>query len=443
MALQYGHNPDREPESPFRKGINSEENALTHDPRASFTWATGVEDTFVPQTRGRYRPLDEYDLIGHYDHWREDLALVRDLGAQAVRWGVPWYRVEPEHGKFDWSWVDEVLPYLVQDLNVNPIIDLIHYGCPSWLARSFADPGYTDAVSAFAGAFADRYRSLVSWYTPLNEPSVTALMCGQAGVWPPYLRGEAGYVKVLVQVIRGMQETVEALRSVDPNAVIVLVEATGLAESSVPRLSSSVAQFQDRTFLPIDLFAGGVTDDHPLFPWLLSRRASLFDLEAIASHRTHFDILGLNFYPQWSTKELYVSSRGSLRVRTSHHEGSSFMALLTRYYHRYRCPLMITETSAHGSDEERSAWLRTSLATIKEARGNGIPVTGYTWFPLFTMIDWKYRTEGGPMDDYLLELGMYELRRDHVGPRWRTTPLVDDFREYVAKTPESVGELVS
>ncbi|HEY4589497.1 MAG TPA: family 1 glycosylhydrolase, partial [Thermoanaerobaculia bacterium] len=97
-----------------------------------FLWATGIENTFVPQARPGQRPLEEYQLMGHYEHWREDLALARELGVQAIRWGIPWYRVEPFPGEFDWSWTDQVIPYLVEELRINPILDLMHYGCPFW-----------------------------------------------------------------------------------------------------------------------------------------------------------------------------------------------------------------------------------------------------------------------------------------------------------------------
>jgi len=140
----------------------------------SFIWGTGIEDTFVAHARGRYRSLDEYELMGHYQHWREDLSLVGDLGVRAVRWGVPWHRIERNRGQFDWSWIDQVIPYLVDELGVMPIVDLVHYGCPLWLPRAFADHEYPELVAAFAGAFAERYRRYVHWYTPLNEPQVTA-----------------------------------------------------------------------------------------------------------------------------------------------------------------------------------------------------------------------------------------------------------------------------
>ncbi len=94
---------------------------------ADFVWAGGIEDTFVPQALAHQRSLDEYELMGHYEHWREDLALVQASGMSAVRWGVPWYRVEPQQGIFDWPWTDDVIS-TVNDLKITPTGDLMHYG---------------------------------------------------------------------------------------------------------------------------------------------------------------------------------------------------------------------------------------------------------------------------------------------------------------------------
>src|SRR3954469_6513259 len=94
---------------------------------ADFRWCTGIEDTFVAQTRPGLRALDEYELMGHYTHWREDLALATEVGARMIRWGIPWYHVEPERGRFDWSWTDQVIPYIVEDLGLELIVDLVHY----------------------------------------------------------------------------------------------------------------------------------------------------------------------------------------------------------------------------------------------------------------------------------------------------------------------------
>ncbi|MDB5034709.1 MAG: glycoside hydrolase family 1 [Chlorobi bacterium] len=410
-----------------------------------FIWASGIENTFVPQSRPGYRPLEEYELMGHYEHWREDLALARDLGVRGLRWGIPWYRVEPQQGVFDWSWTDQVIPYLVRDLGITPIIDLMHYGCPLWLQREFVNRDYPRAVAAYAAAFAERYSTLIKLYTPLNEPLVNSLMCGKRGVWPPYLRGDAGYIRMMLQLVRGIIETVEAIKSVDPASVMVHVEATGLTRAVRDDLHALAMEDQHRGYLYYDLITGRVDRNHPLFPWLIRNGASPDDLAAIAARKIPIDMLGLNFYPQWSTQQLYLDPRGRLAYRATEQDGSGFAVLIEDFHRRYQAPIIVTETSAFGSDELRAAWLDASLGAVRGLRGRGVPVVGYTWFPLFTMIDWRYRFGRGPVDQYRLELGLFRLKDTMEGDRdgrWSGTPLVEHFCRYVNNPEMAVGPFV-
>jgi beta-glucosidase len=412
-------------------------------PRAEdFIWASGIEDTFVPQTRTGHRALDEYQLMGHYEHWREDLALLKDCHMQAVRWGVPWYRVEPVPGEFDWRWIDEVVPYIVEELGVTPIIDLMHYGCPFWLRREFASDEYPEAVAAYAAAFARRYKGLVRWYTPLNEPLVNSLYCGRRGVWPPYLKGDAGYVRVMLQIAKGVQLTVAALKEVEPQSIMVQVEATGLNRAARHDLEVLAVEDQRRGYLFFDLITGLVTNEHPLYGWLLRNGASPDELTAIQRRRIPIEVLGMNFYPQWSTQQIFLDERGRLSYRAVEQDGAGFADLITDYYERYRAPIMITETSALGPEEERERWLVASVAAVRRLRSSGVPVLGYTWFPLFTMIDWRYRLGRRPVERYRIDLGLYRLRADFTRP-WQPTPLVEIMRRFIANPSESVGRLAT
>ncbi|HET9221837.1 MAG TPA: family 1 glycosylhydrolase, partial [Roseiflexaceae bacterium] len=196
-----------------------------HRQPSAFIWAGGIENTFIPQERPGLRALDEYELTQHYEQWRGDLERAASLGISMLRWGVPWYRVEPHPGAFDWSWIDQVLDYMVRDLRIQPIVDLMHYGTPLWLEDSFAAPDYPERVAAYAGAFAARYGELVRYYTPLNEPIVNADFCGRRGVWPPYLTSDRGFVRVLLPIARGIQLSAQAIRATDPDAILVAVEA--------------------------------------------------------------------------------------------------------------------------------------------------------------------------------------------------------------------------
>jgi beta-glucosidase len=405
-----------------------------------FIWASGIEDTFVPQTRRGHRALDEYELIGHYQHWREDLMLAKQLGVKMLRWGVPWYRVEPVSGEFDWRWTDELLPYLVEELGVTPIVDLMHYGCPFWLRGEFASAEYPQAVAKYASAFAERYKHLTHWYTPLNEPLVNALMCGKRGLWPPYLRGDSGYVTIMLQLVRGIRNTVAAIKSADPDAILVHVEATGLSRAARKDLEVLAAEDRLRGFLCYDLLTGRLTTEHPLFTWLLRNGASPNDLSIFARTPIELDVLGLNFYPQWSTQQITVDGRGRLMYRATEKDGAGFGALIDDFYRRYRVPVIVTETSAKGSDRVRARWLEDSVAAVKCLRGQGVPVLGYTWFPMFTMIDWRYRYGREPLETYRLELGMYTLAPT-AGSRWRPTPLVEQYRRYINTPQQAIGDV--
>src|SRR6202008_2517386 len=111
------------------------------NPDDGLVFAVGLEDTAigVPLRHGGQR-LDEYELTGHLRQWREDLARARDTGASAIRYGLPWYRVNPAPGVFDWTWADAAIGHLAGEAGMRIILDLIHYGTPTWLAGAFADP---------------------------------------------------------------------------------------------------------------------------------------------------------------------------------------------------------------------------------------------------------------------------------------------------------------
>ena len=409
---------------------------------ADFRWCTGIEDTFVPQTRPGLRALDEYELMGHYQSWREDLALARASGASMIRWGIPWYRVEPEQGRFDWSWTDQVLPYMVNELGLEPILDLMHYGTPSWLDRSFVDRRYPEAVANYARAVAERYKHLIHYYTPLNEPVINALMCGQRGLWPPYLRGERGYLAVGMALAKGITRTVRAIKEVDPGAIMVHVEAAGLTRAARVELEPLAAEHQRRGYLFFDLITGRVTPEHPLFAWLMTNGVSWNDLRQLVDEAIDLDVIGLNFYPQWSTRQLTTNPKGMLHYRLVERDGAGFAGMIADYYERYRAPIMITETSAKDGIAIKKRWLEASVKAVGGLRARGVPVVGYTWFPLFTMVDWRYRTGRGERNDYLIELGLYESEIMPGGSlHYTPTPLVEQFRSYAMNPGLAVGDL--
>jgi beta-glucosidase len=178
----------------------------------------------VPQVSPGLRSLDEYELTGHYDKWREDLDLAASTGASMIRYGIPWYRVNPASDEWNWSWTDQVIERLLS-LELTPIIDLMHYGCPLWLEDEFANPDYPRRVAEYAARFGERYGATVRFYTPMNEPLLNAMYCGEDGRWPPTLTGDEGFVLITRQLARGIVQTQLAVGETVDDPIFIHVEA--------------------------------------------------------------------------------------------------------------------------------------------------------------------------------------------------------------------------
>src|SRR5437868_15279177 len=78
------------------------------DPMESlrFMFAVGIECS-CPLIGGSQR-VDQMRDTGHYELWRTDLKLVRDLGLRYLRYGPPIYRIYTARNTYDWSWLDPV-----------------------------------------------------------------------------------------------------------------------------------------------------------------------------------------------------------------------------------------------------------------------------------------------------------------------------------------------
>jgi beta-glucosidase/6-phospho-beta-glucosidase/beta-galactosidase len=307
----------------------------------------------------------------------------------------------------------------------------MHYGTPFWLDNSFINAGYPQRVADYAAAVADRYRELVHIYTPLNEPSINAHMAGRLGQWPPYLRGEDGYYKVLLALARGMVLTTRALLAVQPAAQMVQVEAVGYRWSKDAHLAHRVAMENAAQFLAFDLSRGKVDEQHILYPLLVEHGVTEHELAWFRDHAVDYDVLGANFYP-WSFSPM-AERRGRIRYLRHITSGAALGQVLRLTYDHARMPIMVTETSAHSDVAGRTVWMDDTVQAVRALRAEGMPIVGYTWFPMFSMYRWECRHSTRPLDSYLLHLGLYDLERgaDRILRR-KPTALVDCLRQHMA-----------
>ncbi|QRM30256.1 family 1 glycosylhydrolase [Microvirga sp. VF16] len=408
----------------------------------AFWWSTGIEDTFItaphPVTG---RTLDEYELTGHYDRWHDDLGLVAELGVPCARYGVPWHRIQPTPRTWDWTFPDETLERLL-DLGIDPQVDLVHYGLPSWIEGAFLHPDYPKLVSDYAARLAERFRGRITWYTPLNEPRITGWYCGRLGWWPPFRRSWPGFVALMLAIAKGMVETVKALENVDPEIVPYFVDATDLFDTDDPAFEDEAQRRQDIVFLALDLVSGRIDEHHSLWSWLLKNGAREADLAYFLDNAVPLPVIGMNLYPMFTQKKLLRDAGGRFRIRMPY-AGADLIIRLGRLYHeRYQAPLMISETASIGSLRRRLDWLDASVAATRQLREEGIPLVGYTWWPMFALVTWAYRQGRRPVTDHLAQMGLWDIVPDEADPLRRVrTPAVDIYQSLVRSGTENIGRL--
>ncbi|MCU1556503.1 MAG: bglA [Microbacteriaceae bacterium] len=428
-----------------------------------FVWGLGIEDTNVGwPLPGSPTGLDEYEITGHYRNWREDLALAASVGAGAVRYGFPWYRVQTAPDTFDWTWTDQVVAE-AERIGLDLIVDLVHYGTPTWLAGSFTDPSYPDAVAAWAGAVAERYRGRFTSITPLNEPLVTASFVGLRGIWPPHERGQDGWARVVVSVAEGIQRSIFAIRAAAPEMRIVHVEATHIWSAADPALDVDRRLLEAKNWLPTDLVLGLVDRGHPLFEWLVSQGIEQERLTSMVAARQAVDVVGIN-YPELSARELTDPGDGVVSVAFD--AGKDGLELLIRAFHeRYQLPILVSETAVEGDDDHRISWLDDAVTLVTRLRAEGIPVVGLVWWPLFDFVDWSWATgdvvieefhrlvdgvitpvippaRADGLDAYFRRMGLFRLATDGDDISRLRTAAADAFLQHTLGTSISLKEAI-
>jgi uncharacterized protein (DUF362 family)/beta-glucosidase/6-phospho-beta-glucosidase/beta-galactosidase len=383
---------------------------------AGFLFATGIECSYptIAGPQGRSVRVDQLESTFHYRRWREDLALVRDLGLQVLRYGPPYYRVQAAPDSYDWEFTDEVFAGTRQ-LGIVPIVDLCHFGLPDW-AGSFQNPDWPELFARFAGAFAARF-PWVRFYTPVNEIYVCAKLSALDGLWNERERGERAFVTALKHLCKANLLAVREILRVRPDAVFIQSESAeyfhlGCNEPAMVRKAEWENQ---RRFLSFDLLYS-VPPCTELGLYLLDHGMTREELRWFMNHGLSDRIVMGNDYYQ--TNEHIIAPGGEIRPAG---EVFGWSVITRQYYERYRRPVMHTETNVKDADEA-PRWLWKEFFNVRCLRQQGVPVIGFTWYSLLDQVDWDtaLALDRGVVNP----VGLFDLER-------RPRPVAEAYREMI------------
>ena len=367
---------------------------------SAFIFATGIECSYPTIERGRWR-RDEMATVHHYDLWQQDFELARRIGVTHLRYGPPLHLIYAEAGTFRWELIDEPMADL-EAQGPEPIVDLCHFGVPSWLG-DFQNPEIAPALSEYAAAFAARY-PWVRFYTPINEMYVCARMSALDGVWNEQLQDDRAFVTAAFNLAAASVGMTDALVRARPDAVFVNSESSEFYQPCCPDPDiEELAELEnERRFLPLDLLYA-----HPVSDGMLKR---LEACERAGDYRRFMarevprrTILGVDYY-EWNEK--LIDQHGSKRALG---ELFGWYVIASQYWERYKRTMMHTETNRiDASDAPR--WLWRQWHNVQLLRRSGVPLVGFTWYSLTDQVDWGIALAEaiGTIDP----VGLFDLNRD-------------------------------
>ncbi len=380
----------------------------------NFMFATGIECSYPTIHHGRLR-RDQLRECGHYDRWKEDLRLVQELGLKVLRYGLPYYSIHRAPGKFDWSFADEVMNEM-QRLNITPILDLLHFGVPSWIG-DFQNPELPVLFAEYADAVATRY-PWVRYYTPVNEIYVTAKMSAKEGAWNEQLKDDKAFVTALKHCCAASILGTHAIAQRRPDCIIIQSESAEYIHEACASPSAKVALENKQRLLSLDLLYAH-QPDADVYQYMMDNGMTREEYKwFMAGEPPGYQIMGNDYYGK---NEKILLPDGS----TCTAEDVMGWYLITKeYYERYRKPVMHTETNTFKS-EEGSTWLWKQWINVLRMRRDGVPVLGFTWYSLIDQIDWDSAL--AKKRDNVNECGLFDLNRKirPAGKAYRA--LIEEF----------------
>ncbi|MFF4852784.1 GH1 family beta-glucosidase [Streptomyces sp. NPDC001194] len=387
------------------------EGAVAEDGRAPSIW-----DTFS-HTPGAVDGGHTGDTAcDHYHRWREDIALMRELGTNAYRMSVAWPRVVPggdgPANAKGLAFYDRLVDGLL-DAGITPSVTLYHWDLPQALQDRGGWPERATAehFAAYAGIVAARLGDRVTQWATLNEPLCSAWIGHLEGRMAPGWTDLTAAVRSSYHLLLGHGLATQAVRAAAPGARIGIVNNLSTIEPATDGEADRAAALRmdghvNRWWLDPVHGRGFPADMREVYGVDLPERPG--DPAAIGAP---LDWTGLNYYfPQTVTADpagpapyaRQIDRPGVPRTGMDWEvDANGLETLLMRLTEEYGArSIHVTENGSSYEDTvapdggvhdpERARYLTGHLAACARAARRGAPLAGYYAWSLLDNFEWAY-----------------------------------------------------
>jgi len=389
------------------------EGAALEEGRGECIW------TRFSHTPGKVLNNDTGDVAcDHYHLYKQDVALMRELGLHAYRYSISWPRVLAEGvgtiNEAGLDFYDRLTDELLAS-NIQPWVTLYHWDLPQALQDrgGWTNPDivkwFTDYTQVVVGRLGDRVKH---WITH-NEPWCTAFMGNLIGAHAPGIQDLKTAIHVAHHTLLAHGATVPVVRAYSPGAQVGItlnltphIPATDHPDDI--RLARRDDGLQNNWFLD-PCYHG----HYPADMVELLTPTGVFEginIEDVQSAAVPTDFLGINYYMRYAMAHVPGKPDESVPAFP---EGTEFtgmgwevypqgMADMLLYVQEHYNPpaIYITENGAAYVDPdpaddvvddlERVSFIRRYLEAAEDAINKGAALKGYFVWSFLDNFEWAY-----------------------------------------------------
>ena len=362
-----------------------------------------------------------------YHRYKEDVAIMKELGLKAYRFSVNWARILPEGiGKVNekgLAYYDNLVNCLIEN-GIEPYMTLYHWDLPYALHQrgGWLNPQSPEWFYEYAKLMAAHFSDRVSHFFTFNEPQCTVGLGYVTGEHAPGLKvGPYDYFSIWHNVLKAHGRGVQAIREAAVRPVEIGmapcgalyypatdskedIEAARKANFSLPEADIRAVSW-DVAFCADPVFLGQYPEDiMKSFGQYFPKNAEK-DLELISQP---LDFYGQNMY---NAVPVRADENGN-PVRVDRYQGFPKTAIQWPVtpevlywapkflYERYQKPFYVTENgmSSHDwvsldgkvHDASRVDFMHRYLREFKKAAADGVDLRGYFAWSLMDNFEWAY-----------------------------------------------------
>lgn len=309
--------------------------------------------------------------VDHYNRFRKDFDLARQLNLNAFRFTIEWSRLEPMKGQWDQEAFDHYKTYIAElrARDLEPILNIFHWTLPVWFAQmgGFEKRSNLKYFENFVHKIAKELLDGVHYVITLNEPNVYASFSYLTGEWPPQNRNPLMFAKVYYNLAKAHRKAYYLLKHEKPSLMIGV--AAQLANIQAKRPHSMV---------------------DGLGTWWMRYFWNWWFLGRI---RKEQDFVGLNYYFTDYYSLMLGLERDNPKMPINdlgwYMEPEGIYPLMVRVWAHYKKPIMITENGvADMHDQYRRWWIEETIVAMERALSEGVNIIGYFHWSLLDNFEW-------------------------------------------------------